>query len=136
MLIIIHTDQIHHQLQHRRQQLQLPPQRARVKSDWISILTIRFENVFNHLRSIHSKIICFRLQRQILVQVEASVGMLVSSQQTLLSQQMWNMLMSQFQKLLEEDLQYCSVFTVDISRSLTNNHSGSSTFILYSTYVI
>ena len=44
-LIVIYTNQMHHQLQHRRQQLQLPPQRARVKSDRIPIRTIRFENI-------------------------------------------------------------------------------------------
>ena len=45
LLIIIYTNQIHLQLQHRPQQLQLPPQRARVKSDRIPIRTIRFENI-------------------------------------------------------------------------------------------
>lgn len=104
LVIVIYTNQIHLQLQYRRQQLRLPPQRARVKSDRIPIPMIRFESVFNHPKFIHSKFICFRLQRQILVQVEASMGMLVSSQQTLLSQQMWNMLTSQFYELLEENL--------------------------------
>ena len=47
LLIIIHINQILLQPQHRRQQFQLPPQRARVKSDTIPGRIIRFENVFN-----------------------------------------------------------------------------------------